>query len=91
MTSGFEEICEKDGLISKVCASFGKSKEVFMNAFNGKTYLHITNKSKCFVNGKFDLFKSKSVSLSFEESLQLKGLIEAGGIYDVAFHQEGVS
>jgi hypothetical protein len=91
MASGFEEIYGKDGLISKVRANFGKSKEVCMNAFNGKTYIHITDKSKCFVNGKFDPSKSKSVTLSYEESLQLKGLIEIGGVYDVTFHQQGVS
>lgn len=63
MASGFQEVYDNNGFVNRVRANFGKHKEVCMNAFNGKTYLHISDKTKCFSNGTFDITKSKSVIL----------------------------
>ena len=73
--SGYQEIFDKTGRLIKIKAFFGRSKEVCINVYNGHTYLHLSDKSKCYNNGQFDITKSKSVSLKWEEVATLRTLV----------------
>lgn len=46
--SGFHEVFNNAGSLTKVRERFGRSKEVTLNAFNGGIYLHIADNSICF-------------------------------------------
>lgn len=47
-----------------------------MLVFNGETYKHISDKKKCFENGKFDYIKSKSMTFNMEEIEEMKDVIK---------------
>lgn len=91
MASGFEEVYDKEGIVIKARAKFCRMKELTVNSFNGKTYIHINDNSKCFVNGKFDYTMSKSVTLNMEDALLLpNNFIRQASAYDVAFQQVSI-
>ena len=64
----FKTIRDNTGAIIKMKASLSPYKDITVNSFNDKSYMHLSDVSKCFMKGGgFDLKKSKSVSLNRDE------------------------
>lgn len=75
MASGFSEIFNSNGSLMKTRAHFGRGKEVCFSMHNKRVYCHISDKSKAFVNGSFDITKCKNVSLGEDELFFFKSLL----------------
>lgn len=64
----FKTIRDKAGNIMKIKASISNYKDVTVNRFNDKCYIHLSDVSKCFKqSGRFDLKKAKTVTLNKDE------------------------
>ena len=57
----------EDGSLKKVRARFSRSREINLTRWNNDIYLHLNDISKCFVDGRFDITKQKSISMKWEE------------------------
>ena len=64
----FKAVRDEAGDLIKMKASISNYKDVTVNTFNDKCYVHLSDVSKCFKRGGgFDLKKAKSVTLNTEE------------------------
>ena len=75
MASGFSEVFDGYYMLSKVRANFRRGKEICVTLYNNRVYCHLSDKSKVFVNGKFDISKCKSITLGEDEVFLLKSLL----------------
>ena len=65
-----------------IIIKFGKNKEVCFTTFNGATYVHLTDAKHCFVEGKFDFSKMKSILFNVREVDELRALLSHIERYD---------
>ena len=64
----FKTIRDEAGEIVKFKGPISNYKSVTVNSFNDKSYIHLSDVSKCFTKGGgFDLKKAKSVTLNRDE------------------------
>ena len=64
----FKTIRDEAGEIVKIKASISNYKDITVNSFNNKSYMHLSDVSKCFTKGGgFDLKMAKSVTLNRDE------------------------
>jgi hypothetical protein len=75
--ASFTEKRSYDNRIVKASSQFGKNKEICITPFNGRTYVHISDKKGCFNSpgGKFDFSKSKSITFNKDEIEELRKLL----------------
>ena len=76
------------GEVCKASAKFGKMKEICFMLFND---MHLGDSKNCFVNGKSDFQKMKSISFNKDEVLELRRLLPEFEKYDALFRAEQVS
>lgn len=87
----FREKRNSQNQVVKASTKFGKNKEMCVTPFNGDTYIHISDMKQCFSpTGKFDLSKSKSISLKKSEMEELVGLHKMVDHYNQLFWQDKV-
>lgn len=55
-----------DNTVVKASFRFVK-QEICISPFNGRTYVHISDKKKCFESEKFDFTKAKSITFNMDE------------------------
>ena len=78
--------------VTRIRARFGRMRSLTLNAWNNQLYLHLNDNSKCFDDsGYFDKTKSKSVSMKWEEAVNLKHLIHDMAQYVDKFDLNQVS
>ena len=85
--SSFIEKRNYQGQVVKASLKFGKSKEISVTPFHGRTYVHISDLKNCFdQDGSFDLTRSKSISLNVDEAKELSSLLAQVPHYNNVFH-----
>ena len=72
----FREVFDaSSNMLTKVGANFGRGREICLALHNNRVYCHLFDKSKAFVDGKFDISKCKSVTFGENEVFYLKSLL----------------
>lgn len=82
---------DNQGFLIRVLGRFAYGRSVSLTKWNDQIYLHINDKSKCWVNGKFDKTKEKSVSIKWEYAITLKDVLIQLGPYAEQIEAEHVS
>lgn len=76
--AGYFEKADTFGRLTKVSKRFGRMREITLKKYDGERFwLHISDNSKCFNAGtkSFDISRSTTVSISYEEGIELKNII----------------
>lgn len=82
---------DNEGFLLRVLGKFAYGRSVSLTKWNDKIYLHINDKSKCWINGKFDKTKEKSVSIKWDDAVTLKDLLIQLGPYAEQIEAEQVT
>ena len=60
------------GFLNRVGCKYTYGRNVSLTKWNGQIWIHLSDETKAWENGKFDKSKSKTISLNWEYAKQLR-------------------